>query len=125
PRVAGLGVVDTLRRFSDVDIGSPGTPALTDPVAAVPSLHAGWAVGVAAGLVLYARPKAIRALAPLYPVAVILTILATGNHFVLDAAAGGLAMAAGFGIALVPDVSRVVPFRQRRGVEQPGSSPGS
>jgi hypothetical protein len=125
PRVAGLGVVDTLRRFSDIDIGSPGTQGLTDPVAAVPSLHAGWAVGVAAGVVLYGRPRAARMLAPLYPVTVILTILATGNHFVLDALAGALAMAVGFALALLLSDSRVVPFRQRRGVEQPGSSPGS
>jgi PAP2 superfamily len=125
PRVAGLGVVDTLRRFSDIDIGSPGTQGLTDPVAAVPSLHAGWAVGVAAGLVLYGRSRAVRMLAPLYPIAVILTILATGNHFVLDALAGVLAMAVGFALALLLSDSRVVPFRQRRGVEQSGSSPGS
>ena len=125
PRVAGLGVVDTLRRFSDIDIGSPGTQGLTDPVAAVPSLHAGWAVGVAAGIVLYGRPRVVRMLAPLYPVAVILTILATGNHFVLDALAGVLAMAAGFALALLLSDSRVVLFSQRRGVEQPGSSPGS
>ena len=44
PRVAGLGLEDTLRRFSDIEIGSPGSAGLSDPVAAVPSLHAGWAV---------------------------------------------------------------------------------
>ncbi len=125
PRVAGLGVVDTLRRFSDIDIGSPGTRGLTDPVAAVPSLHAGWAIGVAAGIVLYARPAAVRVLAPLYPLAVILTIIATGNHFVLDALAGVLAMAVGFALAALPNGPRVVRLLQRRGVEQPGSSPGS
>jgi hypothetical protein len=125
PRDADLGVVDTLRRFSGIDIGSPGTRGLTDPVAAMPSLHAGWAIGVAAGIVLYARPGVVRALAPLYPLAVILTILATGNHFVLDAFAGVLAMAVGFAVAVVPNAPRVVRLPQRRGVEQPGSSPGS
>jgi hypothetical protein len=125
PRVAGIGVVDTLRRFGDLDIGSPGSTGVTDPVAAVPSLHAGWALGVAAGVMLYGRPRIVRGLAPLYPAVVVLTILATGNHFIVDAAAGALAMAAGFGLAFVPNVARVVPFRQRRGVEQPGSSPGS
>ena len=125
PRAAGLGVVDTLRHFSDIDIGSPRTSGLTDPVAAVPSLHAGWAVGVAAGVVLFAGRRSTRVLAPLYPAAVIFTILATGNHFVLDALAGALAMAAGFGFALLPAGRTVLPFRQRRGVEQPGSSPGS
>ncbi len=125
PRVAGLGVVDTLRRFSGIDIGSPGATGLTDPVASVPSLHAGWAIGVAAGIALYARPRALRLLAPLYPALVVLTIIATGNHFVLDALAGALAMAIGFGVALVPRALGVVRFRERRGVEQPGSSPGS
>ena len=125
PRAAGLGVVDTLRHFSDIDIGSRGTSGLTDPVASIPSLHAGWAVGVAAGVVLYARPRSARLLAPLYPAAVILTILVTGNHFVFDALAGAAAMALGFGLALVPKASRVVPCSKRRGVEQPGSSPGS
>ena len=125
PRVAGLGVVDTLRHFSDIDIGSPGSSGLTDPVAAVPSLHAGWAIGVAAGLVVYAGSRTLRVLAPLYPAVVVFAILATGNHFVLDALAGALAMAVGFGLALMPRALPVVPFRERRGVEQPGSSPGS
>jgi PAP2 superfamily len=125
PRVAGLGLEDTVRRLSGIDIGSPGSGGLSDPVAAVPSLHAGWAAGVALGLVLYARPARVRALAPLYPAAVIVTILATGNHFVLDALAGVLVMAAGFGLAGLPEAVRVVRSRERRGVEQSGSSPGS
>jgi PAP2 superfamily len=116
PRVAGLGLADTLRRFGGIDIGSPGSAGLSDPVAAVPSLHAGWAFGVAAGILIYARSRSARTLAPLYPAVVVVTILATGNHFVLDAAAGALVMALGF---------MVIRFRLRRGVEQPGSSPGS
>ena len=125
PRVAGLGIEDTLRRVSGIDIGSPGSGGLSDPAAAVPSLHAGWAVGVAVGLLLYARAPLLRALAPLYPAAVVVTILATGNHFVLDAVAGTLVMALGLAAAALPGSSLVVRLRQRRGVEQPGSSPGS
>jgi PAP2 superfamily len=125
PRVAGLGLEDTLRRFSGIDIGSPGSAGLSDPVAAVPSLHAGWAVAVAAGLVVYARRPAVRLLAPLYALAVVLTTLATGNHFVVDAFAGVVVMAFGFGLALLPAAVRVVPSTLRRGVEQSGSSPGS
>ena len=37
---------------------------------------------------LYARPVAVRAAGALYPAAVVLTIVATGNHFVVDALAG-------------------------------------
>jgi PAP2 superfamily len=125
PRVAGLGLVDTLQRFSGLDIGSPGSGGLSDPVAALPSLHAGWAFGVAAGVLVYARSPAVRALACLYAAAVTLAILVTGNHFVVDALGGALVMALGFGLALLPGRFRVVASKLRRGVEQPGSSPGS
>ncbi len=126
PRVAGLGLEDTLRRFSDIDIGSPGSGGLSDPVAAMPSLHVGWAIAVAAGLILYARSPAVRLVAVLYPAAVVLTVLATGNHFVLDALAGALVMPVGFGIAAaLPGGVRLVRSSLRRGVEQSGSSPGS
>ena len=55
PRLAGVGLVDTLRQLSDIDIGSPTASSFSNPVAAVPSLHAGFALGVGIGLVLYAR----------------------------------------------------------------------
>jgi hypothetical protein len=125
PRVAGLGLEDTLRRFSDIDIGSRGSGGLSDPVAAIPSLHAGWAFGVATGVAVYARPLFARMAAFLYPAAAVLAILATGNHFVVDAVAGALVMTLGFALVSLPAGARVVASRLRRGVEQSGSSPGS
>ena len=41
PRLAGVGLEDTLLLLSGIDIGSPTSSALSNPVAAVPSLHAG------------------------------------------------------------------------------------
>jgi PAP2 superfamily protein len=96
PRLAGVGLEDTLRQLSNIDIGSPTSSSFSNPVAAVPSLHAGWAVGVGAGLVLYARPLLWRAVGVVYPLAVILTIVVTGNHFIFDAIAGVVVMALGF-----------------------------
>jgi PAP2 superfamily protein len=96
PRLAGVGLEDTLRQLSNIDIGSPTSSSFSNPVAAVPSLHAGWAVGVGLGLVLYARPFLWRAVGVLYPLAVILTIVVTGNHFIFDAIAGVVVMALGF-----------------------------
>ena len=84
----------------------------------MPSLHAGYAVGMAT--VLWRLRH--RALAIAYPAAVVLTIVATGNHFLLDAVAGALVVAGSF--ALQPAGTRLY-CRPRRGVEQPGSSPGS
>lgn len=96
PRLVAENVVDTLWFFNGIDIGSPANDGLSNPVAAVPSLHAGYAVGVGAGLLLYARSWWGRALGAVYPLAVVLTIIVTGNHFVLDALAGILVMAVGF-----------------------------
>ena len=46
PRLANVGLEDTLRSLSNIDIGSPTSSSFSNPVAAVPSLHAGWALGV-------------------------------------------------------------------------------
>ena len=99
PRLAGVGLMDTLNVLSGIDIGSPTTSALSNPVAAVPSLHAGFAAGVGAGIYLFARRRPLRALGIVYPALVILTIIVTGNHFVFDAIAGLLVMLVGFGLA--------------------------
>jgi hypothetical protein len=96
PRLAGIGLEDTLRSLSNIDIGSPASSSFSNPVAAVPSLHAGWAVGVGVGLVLYAGPVFWKFVGVVYPIAVVLTIVVTGNHFVFDAIAGVLVMALGF-----------------------------
>jgi len=96
PRVADVGLVDTLRRFAGLDIGSPGSGGLSDPVAAMPSLHAGWALGVGLGLLLYARSPVWKAVGVVYPLAVVLTTLVTGNHFLLDAVAGMAIFGVGF-----------------------------
>lgn len=107
PRVVGdLGIMDTLQVFWNIDIGSPYTSAFSNPVAAVPSLHAGWAVGVGIGLVRYARKPALRVLGAVYPIAVLLTIVVTGNHFIFDALAGIAVLAAGFLVAELPAIRR-------------------
>lgn len=89
PRLVGLH--DTVASLAHVSVGS-----VTDPLAAMPSLHAGWAVGVGAGL----WPRS-RVLAVAYPVLVVLATLVTGNHFVVDALAGTALMGAGFVLTCV------------------------
>jgi membrane-associated phospholipid phosphatase len=96
PRLAGVGLTDTLHAFSGIDIGSPRSSPFSNPVAAVPSLHAGFAVGVAYGIVKFARSTWVKALGVVYPAGVFLTIVVTGNHFILDAVAGVLVMMIGF-----------------------------
>jgi hypothetical protein len=101
PRLAHVGIKDTIDLYSNMNVGRPHHERFSNPVAAVPSLHAGWALAVGAGLLLYARNAATRVAGVLYPAAVLLTIVVTGNHFIFDAVAGALVMAVGFA-ATVP-----------------------
>jgi membrane-associated phospholipid phosphatase len=110
PRLAGVGLEDTLLMLSGIDIGSPTSSALSNPVAAVPSLHAAYALGVGIGMIRYGRPWVVRLAGALYPPLVVLTIVVTGNHFLLDAVAGMLVLAAGY---------LLVRVLRRRRTEQP------
>jgi hypothetical protein len=96
PRLAGVGLEDTLLLFSGIDIGSPTSSAYSNPVAAVPSLHAAYALGVGIGVIRYAQARWARWAGFVYPPLVVLTIVVTGNHFVLDAVAGIAVLGVGF-----------------------------
>lgn len=89
PRLVGLH--DTVASLFHVSVGS-----VTDPLAAMPSLHVGWAVGVGVGVWSRSRIAAVT-----YAALVTLATLATGNHFVLDAVAGIAVMALAFAAAQV------------------------
>jgi hypothetical protein len=99
PRLAGVGLEDTLLVLSGIDIGSPHSSALSNPVAAVPSLHAAYALGVGIGMMRYARSHVVRLVGAIYPPLVVLTIVVTGNHFFVDAIAGVAVLAVGFAFA--------------------------
>jgi hypothetical protein len=105
PRLADIGIKDTVDLYSHFNIGRPHDERFANPVAAVPSLHAGWAIALGVGLVMYARTRLGRSVGVLYPAAVLLTIVVTGNHFIFDAVAGVLVMAFGFALT--------APFRLR------------
>lgn len=121
PRAAGVGLTDTLAQFSNIHIGAPGQQdAFSNPVAAVPSLHAGWALAVGVGMVLYGRWLVTRILGFLYPGVVTLTIIVTGNHFVLDAITGDLVMGVGFLVAW-----RLWPAPRSRAIMTPATRGGA
>ena len=87
PRLAGLGISDTISG-PHVDLNRGLVSSLYNPFAAIPSMHVGYAVVVGAGLARYASLPVARLAGVLYPLFVLLVIVATGNHFVLDAVAG-------------------------------------
>ena len=59
-----------------------------NPYAAMPSLHTATAILVGVTGVLVARHLAVRAIWAFYPGLVLFSIVATANHFILDAVAG-------------------------------------
>jgi len=95
PRLAGLGIADTVG-LSSHDTGS-FLGIRFNPYAAVPSMHVGWSFLAALAGFRTARRRSVRALFAVHPALMAVTVCATGNHFFFDAA-GGLAVA---GLTLV------------------------
>jgi hypothetical protein len=85
-------MVDTVNDVLDLDSGL--VVRLYNPIAAFPSIHLAFAVVTAAGLRERARSRLVRRAACVYPPAVFATVVATGNHYVLDGIAGSALAAA-------------------------------
>jgi membrane-associated phospholipid phosphatase len=87
PRLADGDVIDTVTRSSDsYRVLQP--PAFVNQYAAMPSLHSGWDLLVGIAIFTAATTVWLRAIGVLLPVAMLLAVVATGNHFVLDVVAG-------------------------------------
>ena len=99
PRLAELGFADTVTDQAHVNLSSDVLGSFYNPFAAVPSLHFGYALLVGLVVARLACNRVARTLGALYPAFMLFTIVATGNHFVFDAAAGGIVTAAGFMVA--------------------------
>src|SRR4051812_3652021 len=100
PRLlAGEGFVDTLNQTA-VNHESPIVELFANPYAAVPSLHTAYAIAIGTAGVLLARHQLVKAIWALYPGLVVFSIVATANHFILDAVAGALTLSVAFGVAL-------------------------
>jgi PAP2 superfamily len=84
----GHGFVDTAARYGPAVYSSPEADSLTNQFAAMPSLHFGWAVMVALGVIRAGRSR-YRWLWIAHPVVTLLVIVGTANHYWLDAAVAG------------------------------------
>jgi len=82
------GFVDTLSEVSGFDLEHPFLVRLYNPLAAMPSLHVAFAVLTGAAIAERAGSSAAKAAALAYAPLVSLVVVATGNHYVLDAVAG-------------------------------------
>jgi hypothetical protein len=99
PRLANMGFADTVTKNTGLDLSSDLLGSLYNPIAAVPSLHFGYSLIVGVAIAQLASQRWLRRLGAAYPALMLLIIVATGNHFLFDAAAGALVVAAGWLVA--------------------------
>ncbi|WP_432195296.1 phosphatase PAP2 family protein [Streptomyces sp. bgisy027] len=102
---------------------------MSNQYAAMPSMHIGWSVW--SGLTIFAltRTPWVRILGLLYPTATLIVIVATANHFWLDAVGGLICLAIGYTVAriwygaLPYSLPRTVPKPRTTGRGRAGGCP--
>jgi hypothetical protein len=111
PRLAGLGLVDTVTENSHAyRVLQP--PAFVNQYAAMPSLHSGWDLLVGISIVTAATTLALKLVGYAMPVLMALAVVATANHYIVDVVAGVSLVLVGHLVAL-----RLERRRARRGVD--------
>ncbi|QHY95270.1 Polyprenol-phosphate-mannose-dependent alpha-(1-2)-phosphatidylinositol mannoside mannosyltransferase [Streptomyces sp. S4.7] len=116
----GLDYIDTVHGPQDLanpDYGPMTT--ITNQYAAMPSLHFGWSLWCGIVIVLLAPKMWMKLLGLLHPLFTVCAIVATANHWVLDAVGGAVVVGAGFTLTYVLSGPR----RLRRAV-RPTLKPG-
>ena len=96
-----LGFIDTLLKVSDVNLYTGMFSGMFNQYAAVPSMHFGNSFLIGIGVFLLSKNKLVKRLIIFYPIFVLLVIIATGNHFFLDAIIGGMIVLAPFPFMLM------------------------
>lgn len=96
PRLADVGLVDTITTQTGLALDSKLTTSFYNELAAVPSLHAGFAMAVSAAIAAAVRSPWVRVVAWTWAPLVCLAVVATGNHFFADILAGVVVTVLGF-----------------------------
>ncbi|MFF0287003.1 phosphatase PAP2 family protein [Streptomyces sp. NPDC005262] len=109
PRMlAAAGLVDTGQVYGPTVYGdTPATDSMANQFAAMPSLHFGWALMVAVGLIVATRSR-WRWLWLLHPLVTLLVIVGTANHYWLDSIVVSVLLAVAFAALRL---ERTVPVR--------------
>src|ERR1700754_2580846 len=82
------GFTDTVAAFTGVRVENEPVSALLNLYAAVPSMHVCFALMIGWPLARLVKPKPLKVVWFLYPFLVTFVVVATGNHYVFDAALG-------------------------------------
>ena len=98
--LGGEGFVDPVTALGTLGLyAGDASATFTNQYAAMPSMHAGWALWCGFVLVRLATRRWVKVLGALYPLTTVLVILGTANHYVLDAVAGWSLIAAALGLS--------------------------
>ncbi|MGW3212538.1 bifunctional glycosyltransferase 87/phosphatase PAP2 family protein [Streptomyces parvus] len=120
----GLGFIDTVHGVQDFAKPDYGTlTTVTNQYAAMPSLHFGWSLWCGVVIVMLAPKLWMKALGLLHSLFTIAAIVATANHWVLDAVGGALVVAAGFGLTYVLSGPRKLETGEKGAAESVKSPP--
>ncbi len=97
--IPSVELLDSIQEFGPKSYGSEGMASYYNISAAMPSLHFSWTVILG---VLFWRsfPGRYRFIGLVYPFLTFFAIVLTGNHFILDAIAGGVLAGLSFGVVL-------------------------
>ncbi len=128
----GMGFIDTVHGPQDLTNPDYGAlTALTNQYAAMPSLHFGWSLWCGLVIVVLAPKTWMKLLGLLHPLFTVCAIVATANHWVLDAVGGAAVVGAGFGLTYVlagprkllpKEAARPDPFPKGAGPDVPAGS---
>ncbi|MEV7415813.1 phosphatase PAP2 family protein [Streptomyces sp. NPDC089919] len=96
----GGGFIDTvLVHHTWGSMASGNFKHVSNQYAAMPSMHIGWSLWCGLTIFALARAPWAKILGLLYPTATLVVIVATANHFWLDAVGGIACLAFGFGVS--------------------------
>ncbi|MFF6998611.1 phosphatase PAP2 family protein [Streptomyces sp. NPDC008313] len=102
PRLMRGGFIDTvLVHQTWGSMASGDLKSMSNQYAAMPSMHIGWSLWCGLTIWALAATPWVRVLGLLYPAATLVVIVATANHFWLDAVGGMACLAFGFLVARV------------------------
>ncbi|RMH78619.1 MAG: phosphatase PAP2 family protein, partial [Actinomyces sp.] len=119
-----MGFVDTLQTFGPRIYSSDAVKSAANQIAAMPSLHVGWALIAAWAVVRFSSRRRLRFVAVAHPVVTTAGVVLTANHWWLDALAAVVLVAVA-GLVDLPLQRRLERRRERRLATETAASAGA
>jgi len=96
-----FGFVDTMAQYGTLDYSASFFRTFANPYAAMPSLHFGWVMLIGISTFYIAKAIWLKVLAVLVPLSMLISIIATGNHFILDAIVGAMVIGLAYSLVIL------------------------